>query len=307
MIEYTLRQLEIFAAAAEQESLTRAAELLHLTQSTASTHLRTLEQILGITLLLRRGQGGVSLTEDGQRLYPVVKKILSQCQALTDAAEDPHRLSALPLMLGASTVPGQYMLPELMSSFCQRHPQYRYELRHGDSAQILKLLQRGQIRMGFVGSRADPDGTVYYPLMQDELVMVTPSTPRYQAMQRRGAWGRELLGEPTIAREQGSGTDRTLQQYMARIGYDTKQLHIVARLDDPEAIKRMTAQGVGVSVLSALSVASEVDDGRLLTFPMDPQGLHRSIYLVYPRETILSQSEQAFVRFCRQMAIRRNL
>ena len=69
----------------------------------------------------------------------------------------------------------------------------------------------------------------------------------------------------------------------------------------------MTAQGVGGAVLSALSVASEVDDGRLLTFPMDPQGLHRSIYLVYPRETILSQSEQAFVRFCRQMAIRRNL
>ena len=58
----------------------------------------------------------------------------------------------------------------------------------------------------------------------------------------------------------------------------------MARVDDPEAIKRMTAQGVGVSVLSALSVASEVDDGRLLTFPMDPQGLHRSIYLVYPRD-----------------------
>ena len=57
MIEYTLRQLEVFAAAAEQESLTRAAELLHLTQSTASTHLRTLEQVLGVTLLLRRGQG----------------------------------------------------------------------------------------------------------------------------------------------------------------------------------------------------------------------------------------------------------
>ena len=86
MIEYTLRQLEVFAAAAEQESLTRAAELLHLTQSTASTHLRTLEQVLGVTLLLRRGQGGVALSEDGQRLYPLAKKILSQCQALSEAA-----------------------------------------------------------------------------------------------------------------------------------------------------------------------------------------------------------------------------
>lgn len=61
---------------------------------------------------------------------------------------------------------------------------------------------------------------VYYPLREDELVMVTPNTARYQALLRRGAWGRELLGEPTIAREQGSGTDRTLQRYMARMGYD---------------------------------------------------------------------------------------
>ena len=120
MVEYTLRQLEVFTAAAEQESLTRAAELLHLTQSTASTHLRSLEQILGVTLLLRRGQGGVSLTEDGLRLYPLSKSILSQCQTLTDAAGDPRNLSSLPLLLGASTVPGQYMLPELMAAFCCR-------------------------------------------------------------------------------------------------------------------------------------------------------------------------------------------
>ena len=62
MIEYTLRQLEVFTAATEQESLTRAADQLHLTQSTASIHLRSLEQCLGTTLLLRRGQGGVTLT-----------------------------------------------------------------------------------------------------------------------------------------------------------------------------------------------------------------------------------------------------
>ena len=75
MIEYTLRQLEVFAAAAEQESLTRAAELLHLTQSTASTHLRTLEQVLGVTLLLRRGQavgGRPAAVPSGQKnLVPV--------------------------------------------------------------------------------------------------------------------------------------------------------------------------------------------------------------------------------------------
>ena len=137
--------------------------------------------------------------------------------------------------------------------------------------------------------------------------MCTANNPHYQALKKQNVYGRDLLREPTVAREECSGTDRTVQSYMRNMGLADQDLHIVARVDDPEAIKRMTAQGVGVSVLSALSVASEVDDGRLLTFPMDPQGLHRSIYLVYPRETILSQSEQAFVRFCRQMAIRRNL
>lgn len=297
MIEYTLRQLEVFAAAAEQESLTRAAELLHLTQSTASTHLRTLEQVLGVTLLLRRGQGGVALSEDGRRLYPLAKKILSQCQALSEAATDPHRLSSLPLMLGASTVPGQYMLPELMAAFVQRHPQSRYELRHGDSAQIHRLLQNGQVRLGFVGTRTEAEGMVYYPLLQDELVMVTPNTAPYQALQRRGVWGRELLGEPTIAREQGSGTDRTLQQYMARTGYDTRNLRIVARLEDPEAVKRMVTQGAGVSVLSALSVRQEQADGRVLVFPMDETGLQRVIYLAHRQNLTPTAAEKQFLTF----------
>ena len=297
MIEYTLRQLEVFAAAAEQESLTRAAELLHLTQSTASTHLRSLEQLLGVTLLVRRGQGGVSLTEDGQRLYPQVKQILAQCQTLSQIAGDPHHPDARPLLLGASTVPGQYMLPELMAAFCHRHSQCRYELRHGDSAQIHRLLQNGQVRLGFVGSRFDADGMVYYPLLQDELVMVTPNTPRYQALHRRSTWGRELLGEPTIAREQGSGTDRSLQQYMARIGYDTQRLNIVARLEDPEAVKRMVAQGAGVSVLSALSVRQEAADGRVLTFRMDETGLQRKIYLAHRQGMTCSTAEKQFLAF----------
>jgi DNA-binding transcriptional LysR family regulator len=201
----------------------------------------------------------------------------------------------------------QYLLPELLAQYMKQITGVRYHLRRGDSAQIHKLLHSGSVRLGFVGAMLEPDSMTYFPMLEDHLVMCTANNPHYQALKKQNVYGRDLLREPTVAREEGSGTDRTVQSYMRNMGLADQDLHIVARVDDPEAIKRMTAQGVGVSVLSALSVASEVDDGRLLTFPMDPQGLHRSIYLVYPRETILSQSEQAFVRFCRQMAIRRNL
>ena len=71
------------------------------------------------------------------------------------------------------------------------------------------------------------------------------------ALKKQNVYGRDLLREPTVAREEGSGTDRTVQSYMRNMGLADQDLHIVARVDDPEAIKRMTAQGVGVSVLSA--------------------------------------------------------
>ena len=144
-----------------------------------------------------------------------------------------------------------------------------------------------------VGRRTQIDVT----MQEDELVMVTPNTARYQALLRRGAWGRELLGEPTIAREQGSGTDRTLQRYMARMGYDPRDLHIVARLDDPETIKRMVTQGAGVSVLSALSVRQERKDGRALVFPMDGEGLRRTIYLAHRQNLACTAGEKQFLSF----------
>lgn len=300
MTEFTLRQLEVFAATAEQESLTRAAELLHLTQSTASTHLRTLEQILGADLLIRRGQGGVTLTEEGRQLYPFVKKILAQCRTLSDAAKQAGHAPELPLQLGASTVPGQHLLPDLLAAYMHKNPRCRYELRHGDSRQVHRMLRDGQIRIGFVGAQVDNENVTYLPLLQDELVMVTPHTPRYEALQQQGVFGKGLLGEPTIAREAGSGTDRTLQQYMGRIGFDADSLDIIARLDDSEAIKRMVAQGAGVSVLSALSVKKECAEGSVLSFPMDAAGLHRTIYLVYRPDLLYTAAEKDFLSFVLQ-------
>ena len=84
---------------------------------------------------------------------------------------------------------------------------------------------------------------------------------------------------------------------MARIGYDTKRLHIVARLDDPEAIKRMVAQGAGVSVLSALSVRQEQENGRVLIFPMDEGGLQRTIYLAHRQDMSPTPTEKQFLNF----------
>lgn len=298
MTGLTLKQLEAFAAVVECGSFSRAAETLFLSQSTVSAHVSALEEALGESLLLRSDRHQVRLTDAGERAYPMTKKVLADCRELSELFAGEAQDG--PLLLAASTVPGQYLLPGYLSAFLKKCPDARYQLRRGDSAAVHQMLRHGEARLGFVGAKLEPDTFTYVPLAEDTLVMVTQNNERYRALKKQGALGRDLLSEPTVAREEGSGTDRTVQNYMNTVGYPKETLRILARVDDPETIKHMISQGVGVSVLSALAVAREVEAGSLLAFEMDRSGLKRQIYLIYQDDARLSHVERQFVEFLKK-------
>ena len=91
----------------------------------------------------------------------------------------------------------------------------------------------------------------YFPLYDDRLVLAAPNNEHYRMLRERGVYGRELLlEEPFVSREEGSGTDTSLQNYLRTLGLSHDMLHVVARVDDPEAIKQMVSGGVGVAVPS---------------------------------------------------------
>ena len=304
MNDISLKQLEVFAAVVEYGGFTRAAEELFFNQSTVSAHISQLEQALGRELFVRGSRRKLRLTEAGEQVYPIAKRILADCGALralfTANAPDTGSVS-----LGASTVPGQYLLPEYLADYLQREKNFRYTLRRGDSASVHRMLLNGEIALGFVGAVSEPEAVDYFPLAEDKLVLAAPNNAHYRALKERGVYGRELLACPTVAREEGSGTDRSVQNYMRSIGIMPDALNIVARVDDPEAIKRMVAGGVGVSVLSALAVKGEVESGTLLAFEMDRSALKRSIYLITQRGRSLSPAEQRFFDFLKSCARRK--
>lgn len=200
--------------------------------------------------------------------------------------------------LGASTVPGQYLVPGYLAAFLKREPEFRYSLRRGDSEQVHRMLKSGQIAVGFVGAVSAPENLDYFPLYDDRLVLAAPNNEHYRAFRERGVYGRELLlEEPFVSREEGSGTDTSLQNYLRTVGLSHDMLHVVARVDDPEAIKQMVSGGVGVAVLSALAVEQEVQNGTLLAFEMDKSALKRTIYLITLKSQQLSRMEQKLVDF----------
>ena len=205
MLEINLKQLEAFVATAEYRSFTKAAEAMYLTQSTISSHISALERILGVRLIQRGARQRVALTEEGERVYRESKHILNQCQALQDMG---NQSTENQLTLGASSVPGQCLVPELMASFLNRYPDSRYVQLRGDSMQIHRYLEQGKCRLGFVGTAINRQSFHYHAVAEDRLVLITPNTPRFARMKEQGVLGCELLEEPMIIQNIGTPAER---------------------------------------------------------------------------------------------------
>ena len=292
MLDISIRQLEVFVATAEYCSFTKAAEDLHLTQSTVSMHIRTLEEVLGACLIERGARKKVILTEEGKRVYSMAKDVLSRVDALqerrTDGGEELLRI-------GTSTVPAQYLLPKLLSGFLKKHSQVKYILRRGDSEHILECVLKGEVRIGLTGYRNGDKSLIFQEIARDHLVLITENSEGYRAMQAAGKTGNDLLGLPMIAREESSGTQHAADAFLQKLG--VMEPNIVARMDNPESIKMSVAEGMGVSLISDLAVSAEVRAGKLLAFPFSPTTEERKLYVVWPRDALLTSTELRFVQY----------
>ena len=292
MLDISIRQLEVFVATAEYCSFTKAAEDLHLTQSTVSMHIRTLEEVLGACLIERGARKKVILTEEGKRVYSMAKDILSRVDALqerrTDGGEELLRI-------GTSTVPAQYLMPKLLSGFLKKHSRVKYILRRGDSEHILECIQKGEVRIGLTGYRNGDRSLIFQEIARDHLVLITENSEAYRAMQAAGNTGKDLLDRPMIAREESSGTQHAADAFLQKLG--VTEPNIVARMDNPESIKISVAEGIGVSLISDLAVSAEVKAGKLLAFPFSPQAEERKLYVVWPRDALLTSTELRFVQY----------
>lgn len=294
MLDISIRQLESFVATVEYSSFTKAAQAMHLTQSTVSMHIQALEDLLGIRLIQRGARKRFTLTEEGKQVYAAAKDILNRCEALQKqhAAQISEQL-----MLGSSTVPAQYILPELLSRYMKKHPKTRYVLKKGDSGYIHTLLEKKQIRIGFVGEMHDSHRYQYCPIARDSLVLVSESSPRFKKALAAGKRGMDLLDEPMIQREDSSGTQHAVYSFMRRKGVDPASLRIIASMDNPEAIKQSVIRGLGVAVLSSLTVEEELQGGKLIAFPLDEEEVKRDIYMVWRKEDTLTAAELRFTQF----------
>ena len=296
MLKINLKQLEAFVATAEYSSFTKAAEVMYLTQSTVSSHISALEDILGVRLIQRSARQRVTLTREGELVYREARDILDRCRTLQDLKNHDRESQ---LVIAASTVPEQCLLPELMAGFLALCPESRYVLLRGDSDIVHQHLAQGKANLGFVGTAANPMEYHYYPVAEDRLVLITGNREPYRRLQRSGVSGLSLLDKPMIFRERNSGTRKESEDFLLLNNIAPEELNIVAEIDNPEAIRSGVSRGLGISIMSVLAAREDIEAGKLLAFELGDKGAYRKIWLTWRRDAVLTPAELKFLDFVR--------
>lgn len=288
------KQLQSFVAVVKYKSFTKAAEQLYIAQPTISAHIRQLEEEFSKRLVIRSTRS-VEVTPRGWELYECAKTILELRDNLIQTWNDEEKQI---IRLGASTIPSAYILPEILPEFGKMYPEVYFVVNQIDSQGVVQGLLHGNYDLGLVGMELEQEQLAFVPFYRDRMVLITPVNEYFLQMQQQKnlSW-KEILKNPIILRESGSGSQKAADVFLESLGVSEKDLNISARINDQESIKNLVAGGLGISVISEKAARNLEKEKRILVFDLPWQISERNLYLVYQKDYILRKRIEKFIDF----------
>lgn len=291
------KQLQSFVTVVQEESFTQAAGRLFVSQSTVSTHIHQLESELNTKLILRTTKS-LQITPKGRELYEYALNILELKERMIQACSiESQRI----IHLGASTIPSAYILPQLLANFSKLHQDIYFIIHQSDSQGIINGLKDGLFNLGFIGMSCEDSDFCCQPFCKDRMVVITPVNEHFlRYKQQKEHVLPELLREPLILREKGSGSKKMADNFLAHSGISEDELQIIARVNDQETIKNLVASGMGISIISEKAAHNFLQEKRLLSFELPQAFSERSLYLIYRKNYLLPSYVKEFLNFISQ-------
>lgn len=287
------RRLTVFAEVARHASFSRAAAQLHISQPAVSQQIAALEAELGVRLL-ERTRRSVRVTEAGKEVLARAEPLLRDMRELRRAVTAAAGVVAGDLRVAASLTLGEYVLPPVLGHFGRLHPRVHVRVTLENTEQVGRSLVEDRADLGFVEGPLALPGVVLRPFRQDELVVVAAAGHR---------WGRlrtvppaDLLEEPTVLREAGSGTRQVMEDHLRAAHLEPERLRVVMELSGIEAIKTAVASGVGVSVLSRSAIVKELRLGILIARPLRGLPIWRTLAAATAADRVVSPAARELAK-----------
>ncbi|MEW6730144.1 MAG: LysR substrate-binding domain-containing protein, partial [Acidobacteriota bacterium] len=181
------------------------------------------------------------------------------------------------LELGASTIPGEYLLPRTISQFHQKYPKIEVAVAIGDTRQILARTTSGEIELGFVGAEPHDPDLECWPFASDQLILAAPISERFPLGPITLTQLQQL---PLVMREPGSGTRQAFEQQLEKAGLHLRSFNIIAELGSTTAIKEAVIHNLGLGILSDLAIEQEMRFKLLRTLTIKNLDLPRRTFYV---------------------------
>ena len=290
--------LFLFRAVAEAGSFSRAGETVHISQPAISMQVAELEAQLDLTLFHRLPRG-VKLTAAGQLLFGYAQRLGALADEAQSAMAEVKGVRRGRLSIGASTTIGVYLLPDLLGEYRRRYPDIDLRFDIANTEEIENRLVDGILDAGLTEglppNRDDLESVIF---LRDELVpIVRPDHPRLAAGAKPFTL-QQLCAEPIILRERGSGTREVIEGALARRRQKLQRIAMV--LGSTEAIKRAVAAGLGVAIVSHLTIQAELVLGRLAILPVRGLQVSRPLLRLCCRNRAQDPATLAFLALLNQ-------
>ena len=291
--QLNFHQLYIFQLVAAHLSFSRAAEELEITQPAVSIQVQELEKFLGITLFHRRPRG-LRITESGDAVLAYSQQIFALSSQLIDTVNEMENLRSGHLLLGASTTPGEYVLPLVVGRFRKVYPGIQVKLVIGNTRTIIQRILDRDMDLGMVGEHVEEfSGELeMVDFQEDEIVLV--AAPSHPAASMGRLTPQQVVDVGLVAREEGSATRRSAEIQFQKLGVAPR---IAIELGSNQAVKQAATAGGGIGVISRLGITAELKADMLTVLDVAGWDCRRPLTLVQRKDRYLSPSQRAFREF----------
>jgi DNA-binding transcriptional LysR family regulator len=291
-MKYSLRQLEIFVAISRTESVSRAAEVLSLSQSATSTALSELERQFDLQLFDRVGKS-LRINETGQQLLPRAVELLDRAKEIENLLQGNAGFGHM--KIGATLTVGNYLATILVARFLQEHPESRIQLQVHNTSTIVQQIANHELDLGLIEGDCNHPDIAVEPWIADELVVFC--APNHPLANQRKVTMAQLLEEQWILREKGSGTRATFDRAFHS---HHSELKIRLELEHTEAIKRAVESGLGIGCISRLALKDAFRRGSLVPLSTPSLELGRYFYFLWHKQKYQTTGIREFLDLCKR-------
>ncbi|MGM0547780.1 MAG: selenium metabolism-associated LysR family transcriptional regulator [Bacillota bacterium] len=273
-----IEKLKIFITLVDLESYSLTADKFEISQPAVSMQIKSLEEYFA-TKLFQKEKGQINLSPAGKIVYQEAKKIIKRWSYLEQKVESKKNMKLKKLKIASSTIPSEYLLPDIISNLNKLIVDLKTEVSVGDSRSMIKLLEADEVDLIIVGSKPENNRFKKLKLYDDSLSLIVPSGNKL--LKKEKVFLSDLQAENLLIREVGSGTRKATLFAFEEAQLKLEDFNVISQLGSTEAIISAVESGLGISFISQVAAQKATTCGRVKEIKVQNLNYLRDFYLAY--------------------------